>query len=112
MSGGTRVDSTCFVKVTDSAILRRVIDANARSALFQCNLNALGISDYGTLSRHGYFKANLNQTPPMELFINGERMILARWPNPNDPAPQELNPYLIGVTGVVCRSGVVDQGLP
>jgi hypothetical protein len=76
----------------------------------QCDLKSHGITDYGELSRRGHHKANLGKPPPMDLFINGERMTLARWPNPADPPPAELNKHMEGLTGIVCRSAIVDKG--
>lgn len=108
--GGTELDKAWFVPVTAPAILARVICPEARTRLLQCDLGARGITDYGELSRRGFHKANLGRTPPVELYIEGERMTRARWPNPDDHFPE----YLRGVQkhrhGVVGRSRIVEPG--
>ncbi len=63
-------------------MLDRIIETSARDDVLQIDLRELGIDDYGQLSRHGYWKANdVSTTPPMELYVDGEDMTLARWPN-------------------------------
>jgi len=61
-----------FAPVRDPAILRR-LDATQKKNILQLDLAALGITDYGEITRRG--------RPGMELFFRGERMTLARWPN-------------------------------
>ncbi len=79
-SGGERLKQEWFVPVSDEGILDRIIDQDAHRGLLKVNLKARGITDYGELSRHGYV-VNEGKLPQMELFINGEPMQLARWPN-------------------------------
>ncbi|OKP97146.1 OmpL47-type beta-barrel domain-containing protein [Paenibacillus sp. P46E] len=82
LSGGQELKKSWFTPVTDPAVLNRIISTGARSKVLQVDLMSHGISDYGVMSRHGYYKANdVSQTPPMELYIEGEGMTLARWPN-------------------------------
>ncbi|GAA5064664.1 hypothetical protein GCM10023259_056230 [Thermocatellispora tengchongensis] len=82
LTGGRRLDHDSFTPVTDDAVLRRIIDEPARGKVLQADLAALGITDYGQQSRHGYWKANdVSLVPPMELYVAGQGMTLARWPN-------------------------------
>ncbi|CAH1225620.1 hypothetical protein PAECIP111891_05838 [Paenibacillus allorhizoplanae] len=82
LSGGQSLDKSWFTQVTNPAILQRIISADARTKVLQVDLSSHGISDYGVMSRHGYYKANdVSQVPPMELYVAGEGMTLARWPN-------------------------------
>ncbi|MFD6176824.1 MULTISPECIES: Ig-like domain-containing protein [unclassified Isoptericola] len=82
ISGGKELPYDGFSPVTDQAVLDRIIETSARDDVLQIDLGALGIDDYGQLSRHGYWKANdVSTTPPMELYVDGEDMTLARWPN-------------------------------
>ncbi|SFD52714.1 Right handed beta helix region [Paenibacillus catalpae] len=82
LSGGLNLEKSWFEPVTDEAVLNRIISTDARTKVVQVDLAAHGIADYGVMSRHGYYKANdVSQTPPMELYIEGEGMTLARWPN-------------------------------
>lgn len=64
-------------KVTDPGVLER-LPAGARANVQQVDLKALGITDYGTLTRRGF---SLSTLPPMELFDDTQIMTLARWPN-------------------------------
>ncbi|WP_395244200.1 Ig-like domain-containing protein [Agromyces sp. MMS24-K17] len=82
LSGGLELDRDGFAPVTDQAVLDRIIDESARGRVLALDLAAAGITDYGQLSRHGYWKANdISTVPPMELYVGGEGMTLARWPN-------------------------------
>ena len=69
---------TGFASVTDSAVLSR-LNQNAQAQVQFVNLPSQGITDYGTLRRRGGFLPV--QLSALELFFNGERMHLARYPN-------------------------------
>ncbi|GAA2856759.1 hypothetical protein GCM10010517_15040 [Streptosporangium fragile] len=82
LTGGRQLDHDSFTAVTDDTVLRRIVDEPARGKVRQVDLADLGITDYGQLSRHGYWKANdVSLVPPMELYVAGQGMTLARWPN-------------------------------
>lgn len=108
--GGTALPREWFVPVTEAAVRERLISLDARGRLLQCDLNAHGSSDYGELSRHGFHKANLGRTPPAELYVNGERLTRARWPNPDEHFPEFLRGVQKGRRGAVGRAGIVDKG--
>jgi len=69
--GGQEVKPSWFSPVKDAAIVKR-LDESARGKVLRVGLKARGITDYGELSISG---------PMLELFWNGRRMQLARWPN-------------------------------
>lgn len=103
LNGGQLLDKSWFVPVTDASVLNRIISTDARSRVVQVDLTAHGITDFGVMSRHGYYKANdVSQTPPMELYVEGQGMTLARWPNNGtvqignilDPGPTRKDPDL------------------
>jgi hypothetical protein len=73
--GGARLSG--FVLVSDAAILKR-LPAEAQGKVFQCDLNKLGITDFGRITVAGYGKP---QQPEMLLYCNGQKQTLARWPN-------------------------------
>ncbi|HEY3561861.1 MAG TPA: Ig-like domain-containing protein [Kribbella sp.] len=82
LTGGTQLPYDDFSQVTDQSVLDRVVEKSARSKILQVDLRGLGLTDYGELSRHGYWHANdVSKTPPMELYVDGQGMTLARWPN-------------------------------
>ncbi|WP_438445432.1 Ig-like domain-containing protein [Gorillibacterium sp. sgz5001074] len=82
LDGGLELAKNWFTPVADPSVLNRIISTEARTKVLQADLKSHGITDYGVLSRHGYYKANdVSQVPPMELYIEGQGMTLARWPN-------------------------------
>jgi hypothetical protein len=60
---------TDWQPVTDAYVLDK-LDESARGQVKQADLRALGISDFGSPSGGG-----------VELFFNGQTMMLSRWPN-------------------------------
>jgi len=74
--GGQRLET--FTPVYDPAILAR-LSAEARDHVVQTDLLALGIEHLGSLSPRGFSRPI---TPAhTELFFDGQRMQLARWPS-------------------------------
>ncbi|TVS11932.1 MAG: hypothetical protein EA424_23160 [Planctomycetaceae bacterium] len=74
--GGTRIRG--FQPVKDAAILRRLPE-EARGKVLQCDLRAQGIEDFGRLAVRGFGQPAA--PPTLELFVDGQPMTLARWPN-------------------------------
>ena len=70
LSGGKPIAH--FSPVTDQAVIARLGPA-ARAHVLVSDLRAQGVDDYGEIVPHG--------EPPMELFVNGTRMTVARYPN-------------------------------
>lgn len=70
ISGGRTIGG--FSQVTEKAILER-LDPKTKGKVFRANLKEQGITDFGTIAQRG--------SPGLELFFNGERMTVARWPN-------------------------------
>lgn len=75
----------------------KLIDRNAASKVLQYDLKKAGITNLGQLARRG-FLINADVLPQAELYIDGSRMQLSRWPN-SDWA---------GTSGIV-RSGARSQ---
>ncbi|RAV01488.1 Ig-like domain-containing protein [Paenibacillus sp. YN15] len=108
LSGGADLQKSWFTPVADQNVLSRIIDPEARTKVLEVNLAAHGLSDYGELSRHGYYLANdLSKVPPMELYVDGQGMTLARWPNQStvkmdevlDPGPTRREPTEVHTRG-------------
>jgi hypothetical protein len=74
--GGTVLKK--FSPVKDRAVLDR-LDPEARRHVLECDLRALGISDFGRLSSRGFGRKR--SAAHMELFFRDHRMTLAQWPN-------------------------------
>lgn len=90
LMGGRRLAD--FAPVRDPAVLQRLPE-EARPHVRQCDLKALGIADLGRLVSRGFGRP----TSPahLELFFQGQRMQVARWPNGDFArikAPAELHP--------------------
>ena len=64
--------------IADPAIRER-LDPAVRANVFQADLKALGITDFGRLSARGFDRPGA--PAPLELFWNDAPMTLARWPN-------------------------------
>lgn len=74
--GGRTVD--IWSPVRNEAVRQRLAPT-ARPHVLQADLKALGIHDYGALTRRGFGRP---VTPAaLELFFQGRPMTLARWPN-------------------------------
>jgi hypothetical protein len=70
LTGGPAI--TGFTPVTDSSAKTR-IRPELLSRIQQLNLKSAGVRNYGTIAPRG--------NPGLELFVDGARMQLARWPN-------------------------------
>lgn len=112
ISGMVALQPGWFEPVSDQAILDRVIEPTARERLLQCDLRAHGFTEFGELSRRGHdvTRPEITKTPPPELYLDGRRMVRARWPNPDDHFPQFLRGVQQSRHGVVGRAGIVDPG--
>jgi hypothetical protein len=84
--GGMQLDASDFTTVTASSPVWGRLDPTAQGQVVAANLTALGITDFGTLEHRASTKTGV--TAALELFIDGERQELGRWPdaNPTDIA--------------------------
>lgn len=94
--GGVRLDG--FEEVSDPAVLLRLPE-EGRAHVVQCDLNALGINDYGELRVRGCGQPPA--PPTLELYVDGQPMTIARWPNEGFVRIAEL-----------VEPGSRDQGVP
>jgi len=67
-----------FDPIADESIRDR-LDPAARDAVVAADLRAAGITGYGTLLRQGFGRGGA--TGSLELYFDGKKMQLARWPN-------------------------------
>ncbi|MBN1541128.1 right-handed parallel beta-helix repeat-containing protein [candidate division KSB1 bacterium] len=77
--GGSLIPVTAVEACRDTAVLERIIDAAARQHIRVIDLKALGITRYGEHRKFGHALPVV--AAPLELFIDGEVMPLARYPN-------------------------------
>ncbi len=90
-TGGITVAGSKFQKVTDKAILERVVDKSAHDSLYSLNLKQYGIDDPGEPYLFGSYGYNSSVTslglatkpeaPAMEVMFNSKPMTPARYPN-------------------------------
>lgn len=78
LNGGRELAPAAFQPVSDPAILARLPESS-RGKVFQIDLKAQGIGDFGQMHRRGFNHPHVN--PGLELFVNDRPMQLARWPN-------------------------------
>ncbi|MCL5742404.1 MAG: hypothetical protein M1541_00555, partial [Acidobacteria bacterium] len=64
--------------VRDKQVLNR-FQASAQKHIVACDLRAAGITDYGEMHSRGFARPTV--ASHVELFFQGRRMTLARWPN-------------------------------
>ena len=69
---------TDFAPVADPSVRQRLAPA-ARDRVVQCDLPACGIKDWGGFTTRGFSRAHA--PAHLELFCNGQRQEVARWPN-------------------------------
>lgn len=90
--GGYKLSADQFTPISDPDIRRRIIEFGAAYRVLEIDLRALGITDYGQISRRGYFRASdLSKTPPMQLFVDSKPQQLARWPNSDTVQMNEIS---------------------
>lgn len=116
ISGGRHLDPACFAPVPAGAAIESRLDSTARAAIVVCDLHAQGITDLGMLAERQSAGASASSSA-LELFVDGDPMWLARWPDvdADDPSPDPMGAAidLYGtatpdVTGHYVRTGTLD----
>lgn len=78
LNGGRVLPATSFAPVSDAAALARLPET-ARGKVLVCDLKAQGLTEYGALESYGFGRRP--DKAPIELFVGGRQMTLARYPN-------------------------------
>ena len=114
--GGQALSPGDFAPVPSGSAVWQRLDAGARESIVQIDLGAAGISDFGTIARRGFCQGASESE--LELFIDGEPMTLARWPDIDEDEVPALSVTadqveLFGavspdVTGVYTKNGEQD----
>jgi C1A family cysteine protease len=79
LTGGKLLESSWFSPVTGADPVWPRLDATAQGAVYQADLSANGITDFGTLNQRGFGKAGV--LGALELFAADAPQQIARWPN-------------------------------
>ena len=77
--GGASAPPSAFKPITSSSPIYSRLDPPAQAKVMEASLPALGITDYGALTRRGF--CGSASKGPLELFVDGTPMTLARWPD-------------------------------
>ena len=96
--GGTTLMPSSFAPVTSASPVWSRIDPRAQGSVLSLHLPDAGVTDLGMLQARGF---GLSSAPPsaLELFIGGQRMPLARWPDQDEnTGPKGGTPDDAGVT--------------
>ena len=80
--GGTTLPAASFAPVSPASPIYDRLDAAAQAAVVELSLPSVGITDYGQIVRRGF--CNWVGQGPLELYVDGAAMTLARWPDAND----------------------------
>ncbi len=78
LSGGRKINGEHFRELKQKSMLER-LPPEARESVWFIDLKKEGIADFGILRQHGF--GTVPEPAPLELFINGNPQILARYPN-------------------------------
>jgi hypothetical protein len=98
-SGGVRLPADGFVFVTEEDPAWGRLKAAARGQVLSYDLAAAGITNYGTMERHGYTVKAETANGPMQLIVDGQVQQLARWPNDSTvQMDQIIDPGPVGAT--------------
>jgi hypothetical protein len=85
VTGGTQIPASSFQPVTSSSAVWSRLDPTAKGVVVAANLGSLGITDFGTLKPRGTDAQGV--AAALELFIDGVRQPLGRWPDLDSTDP-------------------------
>ncbi|MBK7578706.1 MAG: right-handed parallel beta-helix repeat-containing protein [Myxococcales bacterium] len=77
--GGASIAPSAFKPISSSSPIFARLDAPAQAKVLELPLPSVGVTNYGALARRG-FCAGASKGP-LELFVDGAPMTLARWPD-------------------------------
>lgn len=81
ISGATKLDYSGFEKVTDEAVLNRIVDEDARTKIMAYDMKAAGMTNFGRVCANGRGEGWEDTSFSSELYVGGEKMTIARYPN-------------------------------
>ena len=79
LTAAQTIDATAFQKVTDSAILDRIVDKKAKNQLYSVNMKDVGITELGAIPMSGFGYPAVPKAP--QLLINQKMQTVARYPD-------------------------------
>ncbi|MGE4490694.1 MAG: right-handed parallel beta-helix repeat-containing protein [Kiritimatiellales bacterium] len=123
LTGFQDISLSTLKPVDSPEILNRLVDPRARAHLMELDLSEVDMALFGRISRKGY-RLNrsswpynndpnhvMGESPEVQLFIDGKRQVLARWPNQNEQVNPDWKVYpTVQLPGVVGYQEVLDRG--
>jgi hypothetical protein len=88
VAGAITLDPSWFKQLDKSSPMWSRLDPKARGKVYSVYLNGHGIADYGELRIGGF---HIYRVAPLELFVDGKPMTLARWPNKDQPLQRTVS---------------------
>jgi len=82
-SGGITLDNAAIVTLEDASVSNRIIAKKAVNNILEYDLFKAGIDNLGEIKSVGFGRGR--EAAPPSLYIDGERMPLARYPNAENP---------------------------
>lgn len=83
LTGGIILDNSTLRIISNPVVRNRIISIEARAKILEYDLFKDRINDLGEINCIGFGRSR--EAAPTQLYINGERMTLARYPNAGDP---------------------------
>ncbi|MEO7311810.1 MAG: right-handed parallel beta-helix repeat-containing protein [Chitinophagaceae bacterium] len=99
-SGGETLDNRFFAPVSDNSIKERIISEAAKSRVLVYDLSKNASLDLDSITSIG-FGRKFNLAAPPQLFYNGQRLTLARYPNAGDPALLKNRSTVIPINKII-----------
>ena len=82
--GGRMIEPSWFSQVRDRRFIDQLVEQGVKDSIMVADLASHGIKEFGEISPHGWSKEPEGRIPPAMLAVGGQRMTLARWPNPDE----------------------------
>ncbi len=98
-TGGITLDNRALRPVSNIDVRNRIISIEARDKILEYDLHNNGITDLGELQSIGFGRSREASTA--QLYINGERMTLARYPNAGDPHLLKMRKEVIPINKII-----------
>lgn len=106
LTGGVGIDPGQWSPIDPSDRLYNTLPVGSREQVLVADLPSLGITEFGNLAVRGFHDGSTNA---MELFVDGNPMQLARWPNPEEDNTPAADPPQVILTGSPAVAGTYNQ---
>lgn len=98
-SGGKILNNKLFKAISDESQKQKIISKLAQEKVLEYSFKNWATSDLGEIKCIGFGRTE--EIPPPQLFIDGKKMILARYPNAGDANLLKYRTTIIPITKIV-----------